>query len=350
MAANQSFGAKLAHKLKKLQFGNKAQLTFIEDFAHLIDDGIPPNKAIEMLARASSGVTKEVASSLAASISTGKPLADGMKEWFSFNVVEIVRVGEEGGALGETIKSAINMMSSRSSTASAFVGAIAYPATVVVIAAAMILYLNKSVFTQFLAIKPMDQWPPAGQNLVAVAHFIESWWWATIVFGVGLAIVVQLVMKNYVGALRGTLDKFFPFTIYKQFVAAHVLETLGLLVANGVVFKSALTMMQHKVSPYLAMHLGRMEHLMGKGKGNIADVLDTGLVADDDLMRLRILAEVKGFEHGLIRLGIRGSAQGLKTLQTIAKMIGGVLMLVGAGLILTAINGVFQTGMSMGST
>jgi len=117
-----------------------------------------------------------------------------------------------------------------------------------------------------------------------------------------------------------------------------------------VVFKSALTMMQHKVSPYLAMHLSKMEHLMGKGKGNIADVLDTGLVADDDLMRLRILAEVKGFEHGLIRLGIKGSQQGMKTLQTIAKMIGGVLMLVGAGLILTAINGVFQTGMSMGST
>ena len=31
------------------------------------------------------------------------------------------------------------------------------------------------------------------------------------------------------------------------------------------------------------------------------------------LMRLRILAEVKGFEHGLIRLGLRGSAQGMKT-------------------------------------
>lgn len=341
--------AKILLKLKKLQFGMKSQLVFLEDFSHLIEDGIPPNKAIEMLARASNGVTKEVAASIAATISSGKPLAEGMREWFAFNVVEIVRIGEEGGALGETISSAINMMSSRSSTIGAFIGAIAYPATVVLIACLVILYLNKSVFTQFLTIKPMDQWPEAGRRLVAVAHFIQSWWWASIVVVVAFAMVMQLVMKNYVGALRPNLDKFFPFSMYRQFVAAHILETLGLLVANGVVFKSALIIMQHKVTPYLALHLSRMEYLMGKGKGNIADVLDTGLINENDLMRLRILAEVKGFEHGLIRLGIRGSEQGMKTLKIIAKIIAGVLMIVGTSLIMVAINGIYQTGMSMGS-
>jgi type II secretory pathway component PulF len=347
--AELTLQAKIGHKLKKLQFGMKAQLAFLEDFSHLVEDGIPPNKAIEMLARASKGVSKEVAASIAANISTGKPLAEGMKEWFAFNVVEIIRIGEEGGALGETIQSAINMMSSRSSTIGAFTGAIAYPATVVLIACLVILYLNKSVFTQFLTIKPMEQWPEAGKRLVGVAHFIQSWWWAAIVIVIAFVIVLQLIMKNYVGVLRPALDKFFPFTMYKQFVASHVLETLGLLVANGVVFKSALIIMQHKVSPYLAMHLSRMEHLMGKGKGNIADVLDTGLINENDLMRLRILAEVKGFEHGLIRLGIRGTEQGMRTLKTIAKIIAGVLMIVGTSLIMVAINGVYQTGMAMGS-
>jgi type II secretory pathway component PulF len=276
-------------------------------------------------------------------------LAEGMREWFAFNVVEIVRIGEEGGALGETIKSAINMMSSRSSTMGALVGAIAYPATVCLIACLVIIYLNNSVFTQFLTIKPMDAWPDAGKRLVHVAHFLESWWWTVLIAVIGLAIAIQVVMKNYVGVLRPTLDKFFPFSMYRQFVAAHVLETLGLLVANGVVFKSALGIMQHKVTPYLALHLSQMERLMGKGKGNIADVLDTGLIDANDLMRLRILAEVKGFEHGLIRLGVRGSEQGLQTLKTIAKILAGILMIVGTCLIMIAINGVYQTGMSMGS-
>lgn len=347
--ADQSLGAKIAQRIKRLQFGSTAQLNFLDDFAHLVDDGIPPNKAIEMLARVAKGVTKEVAGSIAANIATGKPLAEGMREWFAFNVVEIIRIGEEGGALGETIKSAINMMSARASTVTALGGAIAYPFTVCIIACFVILYLNKSVFSQFLTIKPMDQWPEAGIRLVNTAHFIQSWWWAVIVGVVGASIALQIIMKNYIGALRPTLDKYFPFSMYKQFVAAHLLETLGLLVSNGVVFKSALSIMQHKVTPYLGMHLAKMEYLMGKGKGNIADVLDTGLINDNDLMRLRILAEVKGFEHGLIRLGIRGAELGMKTLKMIAKIIAGVLMIVGTMLIMTAINGVYQTGMSMGS-
>ncbi|HVY53180.1 MAG TPA: type II secretion system F family protein, partial [Gammaproteobacteria bacterium] len=232
--AEQSLQAQILSRIKRLQFGMKAQQAFLEDFSHLVEDGIPPNKAVEMLARATKGVSREVAASLAATISTGKPLAEGMREWFAFNVVEIIRIGEEGGALAQTIKSAINMMSSRSSTVGAFLGAVAYPAVVCIIACAVILYLNKSVFTQFLTIKPMDQWPEAGRRLVGVAHFIKSWWWASIVGAIAICFVLVLIMKNYVGELRTVLDKFFPFTLYKQFVAAQVLETLGLLVANGV--------------------------------------------------------------------------------------------------------------------
>jgi type II secretory pathway component PulF len=347
--AEPHFGVKISHAFKKMRFGDAAQLNFLEDFAHLVDDGIPPNKAIEMLARVSKGVSREVAASIAANISTGRPIAEGMRDWFSFNVVEIVRIGEEGGALGETIKSAITMMSARASTVTAFATAIAYPAMVVIIACVVIVYLNNSVFTQFLTIKPMDQWPDAGKHLVALAHFIESWWWLTILAVAAVILGIQLLMKNYIGVLRPTLDRFFPFSMYKQFVAAHLLETLGLLVANGVVFKSALNIMQHRVTPYLGLHLGRMERLMGKGKGNIADVLDTGLVGENDLMRLRILAEVKGFEHGLIRLGVRGAEQGIKTLKVIAKIIAGILMIIGTLLIMTAINGIYQTGMTMGT-
>jgi len=345
----RSLGVRISDKIKRLRFGNSAQLIFLEDFAHLVEDGIPPNKAIEMLAKAAKGVSKDVAASIAATISTGRPLAEGMREWFAFNIVEIIRIGEEGGALGETIKSAINMMSSRSSTVGALLGSITYPATVCTIACLVIVYLNNSVFTQFLTIKPMDAWPDAGKRLVHIAHFIESWWWMVLVAVAALVFALQMILKNYIGFLRPTLDRFFPFNMYRQFVAAHVLETLGLLVSNGVVFKSALGIMQHKVTPYLGQHLMKMERLMGKGKGNIADVLDTGLINEEDLMRLRVLAEVKGFEHGLIRLGVRGSEQGLKTLKLIGKIIAGILMVVGTCLIMVAINGVYQTGMSMGS-
>jgi type II secretory pathway component PulF len=345
----KAIGHKITSGFKRWQFGTKKQLAFLEDLYLLINDGIPANRAIEMLAQVSRGLTRQVATSLAQKIGQGQPLAEGMKEWFAPNVVEIVRVGEAGGALAETLKSAINMLSQQGVAVGAFVGAVAYPLLVIIMACIIIIYLDTSVFVQFRAIKPEEMWPEAGKRLVGVAHFVEHWWWLVIVAVVGSIMILRYLMKNYIGELRPALDKFPPFSFYRQLAAARVLETLGLLVSNGVVFKSAIKVMQYQANPYVGSHLSHMEHLLSMGKTNIGDVLATGLVADQDLMRLRVMAEVKGFEHGLIRMGIRGSDQATNTLKLISKLFGGFLLTMGAVLIMIIVQGIYLTGMAMGS-
>ena len=342
-------GVKIKLEIDHMQFGNKAQLAFLEDLYTLVNDGIPPNRAIDMLAQVTEGIGKEVALSLGHKISEGQPLAEGMREWFNPNIVEIIRVGEEGGALAETMRSGINTLSQSSGSMSAFVSAIAYPILVIIMACAIIVYLNTSVFVQFAVIKPQDQWPQAGRDLVAVANLIQSWWWAVLLSITGIILFLRYMMSNYVGDLRPMLDKIPPFNLYRQFAAARMMETLGLLVSSGVVFKSAIKVMQYQANPYVGSHLVMMEHLLSMGRGNIADVLSTGLVKNSDVLRLRIMAEVKGFEHGLIRMGVHGSDQTTKTLKTVGKVIGGALLALGAYLILTIIRGIFLTGMSMGS-
>ena len=104
-----------------------------------------------------------------------------MKEWFSPNVIEIIRVGEAGGALAQTMKSAINTLSQQGVAIGAFIGAVSYPLLVIVMACVIIVYLNNYVFVQFRHIKPVDQWPEAGHRLVAVADLIQNWWWLVIV-------------------------------------------------------------------------------------------------------------------------------------------------------------------------
>src|SRR3990167_4585555 len=334
---------------KRWRFGNKAQLAFLEDLYLLINDGIPANRAVEMMSQVTHGLTREVAFSLTQKIAEGQPLAEGMKDWFSMNVIEIIRVGEAGGALAQTIKSAINMLAQRGVAIGAFVGAMAYPLLVLVIACVVIIYLNNSVFEQFRLIKPIEEWPTAGQRFVQIANLIQNWWWIVITIIVSVVLILRWMMSNYVGEFRAILDRFPPFSFYRRLAAARMLETLGLLVANGVVFKSAIKVMQYQANPYLNSHLLMMEMLLGMGKTNIADVLDTGLVSGADLMRLRVMAEVKGFEHGLIRMGIRGTEGATKTLKAIAKVVGGIFMGIGGLIIIVIIRGIYLTGMAMGS-
>jgi len=344
-----NFFETIMHAIKRWQFGNKQQLAFLEDLYLLINDGIPANRAVEMMGQVTTGLSREVALSLSGKIAEGQPLADGMQEWFSMNVVEIVRVGESGGALGQTLKSAINMLSQQGVAIGAFVGAVAYPLLVIMIACVVILYLNNSVFVQFKLVKPMSQWPDAGLRLVALANFIESWWWLVIVIIIATGIITKRIMSNYIGEFRPLLDRVPPFSFYRQLTAARLLETLGLLVANGVVFKSSIKVMQYQANPYLLSHLVKMEHLLGMGKTNIGDVLATGLVTDSDLMRLRVMAEVKGFEHGLIRMGVRGTDQATSTLKFIAKIMGGIFLMIGGAMIIMIVQGIYMTGMSLGS-
>jgi type II secretory pathway component PulF len=345
----RSLASGIMRRIHHFQFGNKAQLAFLEDLYLLINDGIPANRAIEMMAQVTTGLNRDVALSIAQKVSEGRPLADGMREWFAINVIEIIRVGEEGGALAETLKSAINTLGQRGSSMGALAGAVSYPIMVILLSCAVIVYLDKSVFEQFKALKPVDQWPDAGRQLLAIADVVEGWWWLILLFIFGVYMLVRYVMNNYTGELRPLLDKIPPFNLYRRFAAARLMETLGLLVSNGVVFKSAIKVMQYQANPYLASHLVMMEHLLGMGKGNVSDVLATGLIDDADIMRLRIMAEVKGFEHGLIRMGVRGSEQTTGTLKIIAKIIGGALLAVGAFLIITIIRGIYLTGMAMGS-
>jgi type II secretory pathway component PulF len=339
----------LLQRLRHLQFGNKAQLAFLEDLYVLVNDGIPANRAIEMMAQITSGRNREVALSIAQKISEGRPLAEGMRNWFSLNVIEIIRVGEEGGALKETIKSAIKSMSERSGSLTAFISAVSYPLMVITMACIVIVYLNQTVFVQFKTLKPISEWPQAGRDLLTIADIIQNWWWLVILVVIGFVILLQNLMKNYIGEFRGFLDTFPPFSLYRRFVAARFMETLGLLVANGVVFKNAIKVMLYQATPYLSSHLVSMEHLLSMGKGNVADVLSTGLIDAGDVMRLRVMAEVKGFEHGLIRMGVRGSDQSTKTIKLISRIFGGILLAVGAYLIVVIVKGIYLTGMAMGS-
>lgn len=335
--------------IKRFQFGTKAQLAFLEDLYLLINDGIPANRAVEMMSQVTTGLTRDVAISISEKIAQGQPLADGMREWFSPNVVEIVRVGEAGGALAQTMKSAINMLSQRGVAIGAFVGAMAYPLLVIIIACVIIIYLKNSVFVQFEMIKPMDQWPASGRRLLHLANFIQKWWWVAILTLFILVFILRRLMTSYVGEYRPYLDKVPPFNFYRRLASARLLETLGLLVANGVVFKSAIKVMQYQANPYIHHHLVMMEHLLSMGKSNIADVLATGLISESDLMRLRVMAEVKGFEHGLIRMGIRGTEQATTTLKFISRIVGGLLLTLGGLMIIIIIQGIYLTGMAMGT-
>ncbi len=336
-------------RLQQGMFSTKEQQAFLEDLSSLIDDGVTPNKAVETLCKVSTGHAKKLSESILAAIARGRFLADGMKGWFPVTIVELVRAGEESGTLPQTMHSAATALTQKSSAMTAAVGATSYPAVVLVMGLVVSVFINKKVLTQFATIAPISSWPSNGQHLVAFANFIQSWWWLALILLVAAAIGLWRVLVDYIGGWRDTIDSVPGLSLYRKLTAARFMETMGLLVSNGIVFKKALKILQYNAPAYLAWHLMLMEHRLSRGQLNIADVLDTGLLDDFDVLRLRAIADAHGFEHALIRQGKIGAENGMKTIKVASRIAGGLMLALGSALAAFIITSLYSIGSSLGS-
>lgn len=337
----------LRHAIRQRLFTLKEQQAFLEDVALLIEDGVIANQAIETISKSGIGLSVEVANAMLMKLAEGKQLADGMQGWFNDTVVEIIRAGEEGGTLAQSMQAAAKTITQRSSAFTSLISSLLYPLIVLCLGLAVTVFIKNSVFESFIALKPVAQWPENGRLVLALANFLEYGWWALVLIVVAIVAGFGYLMRHYIGDMRAGLDKVPIISMYRKLTAAHLMETLGLLLTNGVVLKKALKILQRSASPYLGAHLLAMEYRLSGGKENIADVLNTGLLDENDLMRLRVIAKGKGFAHALIRQGRNAAEQGAKAIQLTGKIAGAVLLLCGGGLAAFLVITIYSLGSAL---
>lgn len=335
---------KLQERWYYWQFTRKQQQAFLEDLYSLVKDGVPASQAIETICEISKGASHQVATRISHILSQGKPLADGMQGWFNNAIVEIIRSGEHSGTLLSSIESATRTLTQQSNAITQLINTIVYPIAVIILALSVTVFIKHSVLLRFAEIKPIIKWPQIGQTLYHLAQFIEDGWWLIILIIVAAAVLTIKILRSLTGELRHTIDKIPPLSLYRDTTAARFMETLGLLISNGVVLKKALHTMQIDAQPYLAWHLLMMEFHLSGGLENIADILDTNLIRNNDLIRLRVVAKSKGFQHALISLGQHANQRNNRLIVMIGKISGAIFLLLGALIAITIIFGIYSVG------
>lgn len=339
----------IQNKLQRLLFTRNEQQAFLEDISSLIEDGVPLNQAVEIIQRVASGSTKLAAESVLAKISQGKSIAAGMNGWFPQPIVEIIRAGEAGGTLAETMASAARALAQESSTISSLLGSLLYPIAVIILGLIVAVFIRHSIFVNFALIKPIAQWPSDGQTLYYIATYVQEGWWLMLLIIMAICFGIGFFLRNGIGELRTTIDNFPLISLYRQINAARFMETLGLLLTNGIILKNALAILQQNANPYMAWHLFMMQLQLSGGRENIAEVVDTGLINHADILRLRVIAKGKGFEHALLRLGQQAAKRNAKNAQLTGKIMGGLLLALGAGFAAFMIFAIYDVGSFVGT-
>lgn len=333
--------------LKYRCFTASQQQAFLEDIAVLIEDGVIANQAVEIMQKTAVGLPVEVAGAILQKLSEGKQFADGMRDWFPNSVIEILRAGEESGSLAQSMLAAAATLSQRNTALASLANSLIYPTLVLCLGFVIAVFINHSVFVSFAAIKPITEWPSNGQTAAAIANFVQYWWWVVILAVVAVLVFIDRLLRTYIGQARFLIDQIPILSLYRKLTAARFMETLGLLITNGVVFKKALKILQQNANPYLASHLLTMEYRLSGGKENIAEVLDTGLLDNTDLVRLRVIAQGRGFEHALTRQGRKAAENSIKIVQAAGRFLGAVLLISGAGLAGYLVTAIYTVGASL---
>ena len=326
------------------QFTKKQQQAFLEDLCSLIDDGVTVSAAVDTIKQVSTGIAQVVASAISVAIAEGKLLADGMKLWFSPTVVEIVRAGETSGTLSVALRSAVESFQRSVDVLSVIINSMLYPIIVFLLSLLMTVIIKDTVLNNFMEIKPVTQWPSVGQTLFHIGSIVQVWWWFIIIVLILSGVGIYYLLQQSTGELRYRIDKIPLLSLYRSAVAARFMETLGMLINNGVVLKKALMVMHDGSCPYLMWHLVKMEYRLSGGKDNIADVLDTHLIHDHDLVRLRVVAKGKGFADALVSLGRRAYVRNAEVLKFTGKMLGVVLLTLSAMVAATIVLGIYAVG------
>lgn len=334
---------------QKFFFSRKKQQAFLEDISSLVKDGVPAPQAINTIYEISKGSSKYVAKNMLASIAEGKRISESMDFWFASTIVEVIRSGEEGGTLVKTLDAAVKALSQQASAVTSLLGSTLYPVIVFMLAIGVSIFLKHSVFDNFAKIKPVETWPENGQTLLAFATFMEGWWWIVIVIVMGIIFIVRQILTKVTGEIRYFIDEIPLLSLYRFYSAANFMGTLGLLLINGVAFKQAFSIIQRNAPKYVEWHIYMMQQKLSGGKENIADVLDTGMVLEEDILRLKVMAKGKGFANALVSLGEQALERNTTKIKVSGRIFGGLLLAIDAMILMFMIFSVYAVGAVLAS-
>jgi type II secretory pathway component PulF len=229
--------------------GLKELAMYTLQLANLLRAGMPLTMALRSMESLSSkGIPGEVSRQLKQDVTEGRGLSEAMARQhhvFPDLVINMVRAGEQSGALEEVLRRQAAHFDRFAEVQSKFKSAMIYPAVVCVVGGALVLFFMTVMLPKFMTLfdNTKIELPAMTRMLIAISGFLSGYWWALILAGGGAVVAFRRYRASKAG--RETLDrlvmrlpvvgKVVRLNLFGQFA-----RTLSTLLQNGVPVLQAL--------------------------------------------------------------------------------------------------------------
>lgn len=224
---------------------------FTRQLSVLMTSGTPLVQALGALERQSADPKwRFVVASLRTKVEEGATLSAAMDlhpDVFDPVCRSLIAAGESGGSFDQMLDRLATLTRRQMHTRNAVLGALIYPALLVVVAISVLITMLLFVLPRFATLfDTLDvALPPTTQILMSMSDFLRSYWWTLPIAGIGATLAVRawVASKNgrrQVDTLVLRLPAIGP--IVKNFAVARIARVLGVLINGRVPLLEALAL------------------------------------------------------------------------------------------------------------
>jgi len=234
---------------KPKPFAGERLVQFTQQLATLLGAGQPLDRALGILLELpEDALAKRTITDIRDAVRGGASLSAALERQhgtFSRLYVNMVRAGEAGGSLHDTLQRLADYLERSRVLRSRVINALIYPAILLVMVTLSLMFLLGYVVPQFAAMyDSLDAPLPWFSRLVlGLGMFVRGWWWALLaVPALGLW---WLDRKRHDPAFRAKFDEWllerrFAGPLVAKLETARLARTLGTLLKNGVPLLTAM--------------------------------------------------------------------------------------------------------------
>lgn len=365
----------------RFEFGMDGRIDFYEQISQLYGNGIQLEEALKRIQLVASGGKPKSSNALAviaqdciAGIGAGLPFSDVMRRWITEDEASIIAAGEETGDLLGALERCVESSSRRKALIAGVTQPLALPLLLVFIEFGLLGFIAFYFAPQLLALAPIERFKGQTLQLLQLAVFVQSWWWAILIPLVVFVIAFVVSLPRWRGRsrdwdaisaavehdptyrlakpFRSLVDKYVPpYAIYRIYVASVFLDNVAQMQGQGIPLPRVLATVSKFASPWLQERVE--DTLWGVNRGlPLGDALDAAGHEFPDagsIAFIRVLESSDATGQALQRFTSRWMLQNTRKVSQIAMWLR-LIVFLAFGLTLTlffgAVYGVSQMGKS----
>ena len=259
--------------------------------------------------------------------------------------IMVISAIEDKGNVAEGLRFIASTIKDQRAMSKALKGAIFMPAVVGVIMISFMVILSVYVIPVFAQIAPPEKWTGVGQIMHKISYTVVHYGLFLLGGFVALLGWFSWSLNNWVGPKRQTLDRFLPYSVYRDYTGSIFMVSLASMLHSGDTLVRALEQLKKSAPGWLKWHINKILKNINKSSSNYGEAFSTGVFSKELTNRLIDLSRRSSeFDKVIARIGIEGVVKVKTAVEASAKqlnllliaVLGGCLAFMLVGTMLTA--------------